>query len=136
MRSVIAELSDGELGDALLAGAIGECWSERAAVGLLVAHARWLTRHELRRAIETNVSTDGDVVAWVVWRRVAVADSTASSGDVHLLELACSLAGVPNDRPLSDLLSSLDCTNAARVLNAISVACTGHTLTRRQGLWW
>lgn len=131
----MATLTEAELGDALLGGAVGECSSERAAIGLLVAHDRCLARPELRRAIETSTSPDGDLVAWVIWERVHLTDGN-SSDEERLLALACSLGGAPNDRPLSELLCELDDTNATRVLNAMWVACTGHPLTRVKGLWW
>lgn len=135
-RSVLAKLSDEELGNALLAGTVGEGRLERAAVGLLVAHGHWLARRELRQAVETHETQDGDVMAWVVWKRVDLGGMAAALGDVCLLTLACSLGGVGSDRSLAELLSSLDSTNCARVLNAIAVACTGRTVARGRDLWW
>lgn len=135
-QPAVAELTDGDLGDALLAGAIGEPWTQRAAVGLLVTHQRWLARDELRQAIETNASPDGDLAAWVLWERVDLTAAAKPPDDVRLLALACSLGGATNRRPLSDLLRDLDDTNAALVLNAVWVACTGHPLTRAKDLWW
>lgn len=130
-RPEASELSHEELAEGLTAGAVGECWSERAAVGLLVSHGGWLGRRELRAAIETNRGLDGELFAWVVWDRVDVAHAAGSSSDLRVLALACSLGGVPSDQPLSDLLSSLGPTNTIHVLEAVWLACTGHGLTRR-----
>lgn len=128
----VAELSDLELADGLIGGAVGERWSERAAIGLIVAHGRWLSREELRRAVETELGLDGELFAWVVWNRVDVGGVAASSEEVSVLALACSLGGVASDRPLAELLCGLDATNTIHVLNAVWVACTGHTLTRAE----
>lgn len=130
-RPVVSELSDEELAEGLIAGAVGECWSERAAVSLIVGHGGWLGRRELRGAVETNVGLDGELFAWVVWDRVDVRDAVGTSSELRVLSLACSLGGVPSDRPLADLLSSLGSTNTIHVLEAVWLACTGHGLTRR-----
>lgn len=129
---VVSELSDEELAEGLIAGAVGESWAERAAVGLLVAHGGWLGRSELRRAVKTELGLDGELFAWVVWDRVAVASAAASLSELRVLALARSFGGVPNDQPLSDLLSSLDSADTIRVLDAVWVACTGRSLTRTQ----
>lgn len=128
----VTKLSDDQLGAALTAGAVGERWSERAAVGLLVAHAYWLGRGELRTAVEATLGLDEEVFARVVWDRVDIRGAIGSWSELSVLALACSLGGVPVDRPLSELLRGLDSTNTVRVLNAVWMTCTGRSLTRRQ----
>lgn len=127
---VVAELSDDELGHALIATAAGS-WDEEAAVGLIVAHWRWLGRGEFRQAVEADWGYEGELMAWVDWERIDVASAAASSSEIRLLALARSLGGVASDRPLSDLLSSLDVANTARVLDAMSVAASGVPVGRR-----
>jgi hypothetical protein len=52
-------------------------------------------------------------------------DAAASSRELRMLDIARSLGGEPSDRSLADLLTGLDETNTARVLRAVSMACTG-----------
>lgn len=129
-RPATAELSDHALAEGLIAGAVGECWSERAAVRILVGHGGWLGRPALRRAVMTELGLDGELFAWVVWGRVDVTGATASAREFQVLTLACSLGGVSSDRPLSDLLFGLDVADTSLVLNAIWLACTGHALSQ------
>ena len=105
---------------------------------LLVQHRRWLCRFELRQAVEAAV-IDGELCAWVAWPYVDL-DAPASSGELRILAIARSLGGVASERSLGDLLTSLDETNTARVLRAVSIACGGrrhdplqHRLRARRG---
>jgi hypothetical protein len=116
-------LSDDQLAAALGAGIVGSDWPEQAAIDLLVQHQRWLCRFELRQAVEAAV-IDGELCAWVAWPYVDM-DAPASAGELRILTIARSLGGVASDRNIADLLTSLDETNAARVLRAISMACRG-----------
>ena len=119
-------MGDDELAAALLAGVVGADWSEQAAVDLLVGHWHWLGRWEFRRAVEADICDDGKLCAWVNWNHVAM-DVPASSGELRILAIARSLGGVASERSLADLLTSLDETNTARVLRAVSIACQGPT---------
>jgi hypothetical protein len=119
----VDRLSDDRLAAALQAGIVGCDWAERAAVDLLVQNRGWLGRFELRQAIEA-AAVDGELCAWVAWRYVDT-DAPASAGEVRILTIARSLGGVASERSLGDLLSSLDETNTARVLRAVSIACGG-----------
>jgi hypothetical protein len=124
----VDRLSDEHLAAALLAGIAGSDWPKQAAVDLLVQHWAWLCRFELRHAVETAV-LDGELCAWVVWPYVDL-DAPASSGELRILTIARSLGGVASDRDLGDLLTSLDNTNTARVLRAMSIACRGPDIDR------
>lgn len=124
----VDQLSDDQLAVALQAGIVGSDWPEQAAVDLLVQQRSWLRRAELRQAIVAAV-IDGNPCAWVVWHDVTM-DAPASAGELRILALAASLAGVASERSLGDLLSSLDQTNTARVLRAVSIACSGRELIR------
>jgi hypothetical protein len=119
----VDRLSDEQLAAALQAGIAGSDWAEQAAVDLLVQHRSWLSRFELRQAIEAAV-LDGELCAWVAWPSVEL-DSPASSGELRILAVARSLGGVASERSLGDLLTSLDETNSARVLRAMSIVCRG-----------
>ncbi len=129
----VDQLSDDQLAAALVAGIIGADWPEQAAVELLVANRAWLGRFELRQAVEVAV-LDGEVCAWVAWPYVDL-DAPASSGELRILTIARSLGGVASERSLGDLLTSLDCINTGRVLDAVAIACQGrdHDHQRR---WW
>jgi hypothetical protein len=119
----VDRLSDDQLAVALQAGIVGSDWAEQAAVDLLVQQRSWLRRAELRQAIVAAI-IDGELCAWVIWHEVTT-DVPASSGELRIRALAASLAGVASERNLGDLLTSLDHTNTARVLRAISIACSG-----------
>ena len=123
----VERLSDDQLADALVAGASEADWSELAAVELVVDQRSWLRRSEFRQAIEAEVWDDGRLCAWVDWTALAV-DTPASGGELRILALARSFGGVASQRSLADLLTSLDDTNIARVLRAVSTACRGHSL--------
>jgi hypothetical protein len=124
----VDRLSDDELAAALQAGMVGSDWAEQAAVDLLVQQRSWLGRFELRQAIVAAV-LDADVCAWVVWPDTAM-DAPASAGELRILTIARSLAGVASVRSLGDLLSSLDNANTVRVLRAVSIACSGRDTIR------
>ena len=64
-------------------------------------------------------AVDGELCAWVAWPDVDM-DAPASSGELRILAIARSLGGVASERSLADLLTSLDETNTARVLRAVS----------------
>jgi hypothetical protein len=116
-------LTDDQLAAALKAGIVDSDWPEQAAVDLLVGHRSWLSRFELRQAVEADL-LDGELCAWVAWPYVDM-DASASSGELRILTLARSLGGVASGRDLGDLLSSLDQTNMARLLRAVAFACRG-----------
>jgi hypothetical protein len=120
----VNEFGDDQLAAALVAGAQGSAWCEQAAVELVVAHWWWLGRWEFRQAVEATTRHDGQLCAWVEWDRVDP-EAPASSGELRILAIACSLGGVATARSLADLLTSLDETNTARVLRAVSTACRG-----------
>ena len=119
----VSELSFGQLAAALLTGANGTGWCEHAAVLLLVAQASWLDRWEFRQAINVERGDDGTLAAWVDWP--AVQEGPASSGELSILSLACSLAGAASHQTLADLLPSLDSMNTIRLLHAVEFACIG-----------
>jgi hypothetical protein len=122
----VHRLNDDQLAAVLQAGMVGSDWAEQAAVDLLVQHRGWLGRFELRRAIYAAFQ-EGELCAWVVWHEVDMR-APASSGELRILTIARSLAGVASERSLADLLSSLDESNTARVLRAVSIACSGRDL--------
>ena len=124
----IDRLSDDQLAAALQAGIVGSDWPEQAAVDLLIQHRGWLSRFELRQAVEAAV-LDGELCAWVAWPFVDM-DAPASSGELRILAIARSLGGVACERDLGDLLTSLDETNTGRVLRAVSIACRGRDTIR------
>jgi hypothetical protein len=116
-------LSDVELAAALAAGVEGGYWSDQAAIGLLVTQRRWMGDWALRRAIVAEIGTDRILRAWVDWS--ATEAGPASSGELRIIELIRSLAGIDPGRCLSDLLCGLDDTNSERVLAAVQVALRG-----------
>jgi hypothetical protein len=120
----VSELDDDQFADALLAGAAGLGWADRAAVDLLAAQRSWLGRWEFRQAVDAWHDNDGQLRAWVNWADVEM-DTPASSGELRLLAIARSLGGEASERSLADLLASLDETNTVRALRAVSIACTG-----------
>jgi hypothetical protein len=122
----VERLLDEELAVALQACIVGSDWPEQAAVDLLVEQRSWLRRAELRQAIVAAV-IDGELCAWIIWHEVDL-DAPASSGELRILTVARSLAGVGCERSLGHLLSSLDRTNTARVLRAVYIACSGRDL--------
>jgi hypothetical protein len=122
----VDRLSVDQLAAALQAGMVGSDWPDQAAVDLLVQHRGWLSRFELRQAVEMAV-LDGELCAWVVWHEVDMR-APASSGELRILTIVLSLAGVVAERSLADLLSSLDELNTAWVLRAVSIACSGRDM--------
>ena len=122
-RLAVGDLNEGQLADALVLGAHDDGWDYRAAVGLIVGQRYWLSQDEFRSALDVYAEKDGRPVAWVRWADVELT-STASSGQVQILELARSLAGIPNTRPLSELLTGLG-TALDRVVRAVEFAGQG-----------
>jgi len=118
----VAALSADELAAALTA--YDASWEYGAAIGLIVGQGSWLQKHEFLQAVEAWVEFDGQVVAWVDWEKVDL-DALASSGELRILEIARSLAGIPGTRSLADLLTSLDDTNLARVFRAFEICARG-----------
>jgi hypothetical protein len=119
-------LTPDQLATLLTASAAGYYPSE-AAAALLTTHRRWLERPDFRTTC-IDYDHDGHApIAWVDWQSVpAFVDRAAcSSSEARVLRLAAELAGVDTATPLADLLSGLDDTNSALVLDAIS-----HVLTR------
>jgi hypothetical protein len=102
--------------------------TDEAAVALLVAHDHWLHRPDF---VDCLVMTDRErcspPVAWIYWHEVPafLADAPCSSSEAAVLRIAASLAGHDPQRPLAELLSGLDDTNAAHVADALA-----HVLTR------
>ena len=112
--------------DALAAGleatARGDYGTE-AAAQLLIGHRRWLERPDFRDALVlAERERCSPPVVWVHWPAVPAFVTTAScaSSEARILRLAASLAGTDPGRPLADLLSSLDDTNAGLVAGAIA----------------
>jgi hypothetical protein len=118
----VDSLSDGALASALLAGAERSGWAQGAAVELVVSEGSWLSRSELRAAVEAW--DDGELCALIDWDQVRL-DGPASAGELRILELARSLAGVAGSRPLCDLVSGLDERNLTRVLLSVWLAARG-----------
>lgn len=120
----VGTLSDDELAAAMVAGVRGWSWHEQAAVRLIMSQRSWLYRWGFRQVVEVDYDTDGQLCAWVDWSKIETT-APASSGEIRILEIAGSLAGIASPRPLSDLLSNLDDNNLARVLAVIEVAARG-----------
>jgi hypothetical protein len=127
----VNSLSDRELALGLQTAVTGGFWPEQAAVGLLVTQPRWLGSWELRKAVEAEVGPFG-LRAWVDW--TAVTDGPASSGQLRILELVRSLAGIATGWSLADLLTGLDDINVTRVLEAVELACRGPSSLRQSRL--
>lgn len=113
-----------ELAAALQATAADGSWGYQAAVFLIVEQRNWLHHPEFLQAVEAGWNRHGRVFAWVNWAEVDMT-APASSGELRLMEIARSLAGIPNTQPLRDLLVSFDDNNLARVLRAIQIAARG-----------
>ena len=120
----VEELSGDDLAAALEAAAANESWDYRAAVGLVVEQRSWLYRYEFRQAVDAEVDEDGTLFAWVRWDQIDT-HSTASSGELRILEVARGLGGIPSPRSLRDLLSCFDERNAQRVLRAFEITLRG-----------
>ena len=106
------------------AGIVGSDWPEQAAVDLLVQHRRLVVLASSCARPSRRPWLDGELCAWVAWPYVDL-NAPASSGELRILAIARSLGGVASERSLGDLLTSLDETNTARVLRAVSIACGG-----------
>lgn len=125
-------LSHQQLIDALRRWATGSYCTE-AAVGLLIAHQRWLERADFRgQAISVE---DGEVVscdariAGIDWDLAAdlLQVAPASSSERQMLALVVALAA-GRDHPvdLGNAFTSLDASNASRVLQALGHAAGLH----------
>jgi hypothetical protein len=98
-------------------------YGTEAAAQLLIGHARWLERPDFRDALVlTDRERCSPPVVWVHWPAVPAFVTTApcSTSEARILRLAASLAGTNTGRPLADLLSGLDVTNAGLVAGAIA----------------
>lgn len=111
--------------------------AEVAAVHLVVANGRWLSRGEFRSLVEVYEDPVDGVSAWVDWAQVALEcdRSAASSGEVSVLRLACQLAGqLPanpgEDWSLGEILVGLDPVNAMLASRATAMAALGTTVVR------
>ncbi|WP_405193231.1 hypothetical protein [Streptomyces anulatus] len=99
----------------------------RAAIGLLVDHGLWIKRLAERPGL-LLIDYSGPVpepygVDWLkVVEALAAKDLPASSGELHILALAASLADTAARIPLGDAVTGLDSTNLALVLKAIVTA--------------
>ena len=115
-----------ELGDALRAQAKG-VYAEEASVELLIGHGSWLRRADFRAFINVGHSLSDETVlmAGIDWARATTANLPASGSETRVLELAASLAGIPGQLPLSELLSGLDDGNTLAVLRAVLHAHRG-----------
>lgn len=130
----IASLTTAELSAALTNGVIqhGLDWGEEAAIRLLIAQGTWLRRDEFHRHITASRTEHGRIVAWVDWADLASEPdgSPASRGELSILRLACHLAGhLPEDCDnrwaISEVLVSLDATNAMLASRAVAMAAIG-----------
>lgn len=106
-----------------------------AAVDLLAAHGHWLRRRDFCDACV--IATADHLVAgfdlplaWLDFETAAViadqASLPASDSERQILSLAAGLAGYPSKRPLHDLITGLDTSNLARVLDAIAHTAGWH----------
>jgi hypothetical protein len=117
--------------DGLRRWAMGSYCTE-AAVGLLVAHERWLQREDFcRHAIWIDGAIDSRTayIVGVDWDVAAdmLDDAPASSSERQILALAISLvAGKGHAVDLGSALTSLDVSNSARVLQAVGHAAGLH----------
>jgi hypothetical protein len=98
------------------------CYSDEAATQLICQHRTWLTRADFLAAC-VEYDHDGTTpVAWVDSGAVPgfVDDTGCSSSEGRILRLAAELAGTDTGRPLGELLSGLDDSNACIVADAIA----------------
>jgi hypothetical protein len=119
-------LSAGELGDALRAQAKG-LYAEEASVELLICHGTWLRRPDFRAFINVchSLSDETALMAGIDWERATTANLPASGSETQVLELAASIAGIPSQLPLSELLSGLDDANTLALMRAVLHAHRG-----------
>jgi len=103
-------------------------YPSEAAVGLLIAHGRWLQRRDfltrLVDAVDDGWGPRGTVIpmAAIDWEAVPdfAARVTASSSELRVLRLAASLAGTDVRASVMDLTASLDDANSRHVLDAVA----------------
>ena len=138
-------LTPAELGGMLQAWSAGLYPSE-AAVGLLIAHGRWLRRRDfvttLIDAVDDGWGPRGAVLpmAAIDWEAVPdyLTSAGGSSSEIAVLTLATSLAGVAVPSSLRDMTISLDDTNGRHLLDALAHGFgwhergTVHTVTGHQ----
>lgn len=138
MRRPVDRLERRELERALERGCVehGLNAAETAAVHLVVANGRWLRRGEFRALVDVHEGTGG-LTAWIDWAGVArECDwSSASSGEVAILRLACQFAGfLPADPDpdwaLGPILMALDPVNAMLASRAAAMAALGPGVVR------
>jgi hypothetical protein len=100
---------------------------DEAAVALLATHGTWLGRRDFLAAcvdaVDDAWTGDGDQapMAAIIWTAVPAfaATARASSGELAVLQLAASLAGVATEN-LRDLTTGLGPNTLALVLDAIA----------------
>ncbi|MGW0283664.1 hypothetical protein ACWDXT_11180 [Streptomyces sp. NPDC003236] len=115
-----------QLADTLTATADGVP-TQRAAIGLLVAHGLWINRLAERPGLLlTDYSGPTPAPYGVDWVKVVEAldakELPASSGELRVLALAASLAHPAARIPLGDAVSGLDAANLDLLLTAIAQA--------------
>lgn len=126
--NVAEPVSQQQLIDGLRAWAQG-LWCVEAAVGLLIAHERWLARRDFReQAMWVDLGdqcSDNGLLVGIDWEAAAAlaAVARASASERRMLQLAVALvAGQDHPVDLGDALTGLDGSNAARVVEAIAHA--------------
>lgn len=100
--------------------------SAEAAVNLVINARIWLTRPDFRRecviavndGVQRGVHVPMAAISWHAAARYAE-DASASRGQIAMLRLACSLAGVQTGS-LRELTAALDPTNTARLIDALA----------------
>jgi hypothetical protein len=124
LTAMLAAWSDGHLPDS-------------AAVALLAGHGTWLGRRDFLAACVDAVDDgwtggpDPAPMAAIIWTRVPAfaATTRASSGELAVLQLAASLAGVETGS-LRDLTAGLGPNTLALVLDAIAHRAGWHENAR------
>ena len=118
----VTDLSLEERADGLRAWAKG-LYALEAAVRLMIEHGTWLRRGAPAMQM-SDTEYDGLLVS-VDWKALSDMGGPASGSERRILDIICSLgAGLGVD--LSDAVSSLDRTNLALVLAALSHANGSH----------
>jgi hypothetical protein len=101
-------------------------FSDEGAVNLLAVHGTWLAREDFLKqcveAVDDGWTREGSApMAVINWDAAARFAGTvpASTSEVAILQLACSMAGVDTGA-IGELTAGLDQTNTARVLDALA----------------
>jgi hypothetical protein len=99
-------------------------YADEAAIELSIAHGSWLRRSDFLTACVNYDHDRNHPVAWIDFDTVNdfLVRAGCSSSEARILRLAAELAGVDTGHPLAELLSSLDDTNSALVVDAIAHA--------------